>query len=293
MLLVSSVCLALLPMRRLNAPPRMALDGGGAAIAIRDLAVWAGSSNLIEPFDWSIMPNERWSLLGPNGCGKSTLLKTISSAAVGGVGGELSNQIHVNPRLRFGMLEQTAVSGSARSVREEVMSRMADYQRAKAALEAAQASCVTGSESELKALDQASSDFEAAGGYTVERRVSLVLSGLGFELDEFDKPCSSFSGGWQMRIGLARLLLSEPELLIMDEPTNHLDAAARRWLAEYISAYSGTVLVVSHDEAFVSVACNSIADVDGGRLCLYPSTPLSRSPLHDGLGWPRMTSDDL
>ena len=95
-----------------------------------------------------------------------------------------------------------------------------------------------------------------------------MLSGLGFETDEFDKPCSSFSGGWQMRIGLARLLLSEPELLVMDEPTNHLDAAARRWLAEYIADYSGTVLVVSHDESFVSVACNSIADVDGGRLQL-------------------------
>ena len=84
------------------------------------------------------------------------------------------------------------------------------------------------------------------------------------------RPCA------QMRIGLARLLLSEPELLIMDEPTNHLDAAARRWLAEYISSYEGTVLVVSHDKPFVSVACNSIADVDGGRLQLYPSVPYDR-----------------
>ena len=177
------------------------------------------------------MPNERWSLLGPNGCGKSTLLRTISAAAVDTAKGELSNQIAVNPRLRFGMLEQTAVSGSDRSVKEEVMSRMAAYQEAKSALEAAEAACVSGAECELQALDDATTAFEAAGGYTVEKRVSLVLSGLGFEADEFDKPCSSFSGGWQMRIGLARLLLSEPELLVMDEPTNHLDAAARRWLA--------------------------------------------------------------
>ena len=254
----------------------MALDGGGAAIAIKDLAVWAGSSNLIEPFDWRIMPSQRWSLLGPNGCGKSTLLRTISAAVVDAAGGELSNQIVVNPRLRFGMLEQTAVSGSAMSVREEVMSRMGAYQRAKAALEAAEAACVTGDACELEALDEAASEFEAAGGYSVEKRVSLVLTGLGFSDDEFDQPCSSFSGGWQMRIGLARLLLSEPELLVMDEPTNHLDASARRWLAEYISDYEGTVLVVSHDEAFVSVACNSIADVDGGRLQLYPSVPFSR-----------------
>jgi len=262
-------------LRRLPTP-HMALDGGGAAIAIRDLAVWAGSSKLIEPFEWRIMPNERWSLLGPNGCGKSTLLRTISVAAVDAGSGELSNQIHVNPRLRFGMLEQTAVSGSDLSVREEVMSRMTAYQEAKLALEAAEAACVTGSDDELQALEQATSDFEAVGGYTVEKRVSLVLAGLGFEDDEFDRPCSSFSGGWQMRIGLARLLLSEPELLVMDEPTNHLDASARRWLADYISTYSGTVLVVSHDESFVSVACNSIADVDGGRLQLYQSIPFSQ-----------------
>ena len=254
----------------------MALEHGGAAIAIRDLAVWAGSNNLIEPFDWRIMPKERWSLLGPNGCGKSTLLRTISSAVVDPGTGELGNQIAVNPRLRFGMLEQTAVSGSDRTVKDEVMSRMAAYQGAKRALEDAEAACVSGAESELEALERAQSDFEAAGGYSVEKRVTQVLSGLGFETDEFDRACSSFSGGWQMRIGLARLLLSEPELLLMDEPTNHLDAAARRWLAEYISAYSGTVLVVSHDEAFVTVACNSIADVDGGRLQLYQSVPFSR-----------------
>ena len=235
------------------ASARMALDGGGAAIAIRELAVWAGSSNLIEPFDWRIMPNERWSLLGPNGCGKSTLLRTISSAAVDAAGGQMSNNIHVNPRLRFGMLEQTAVSGSGMSVRDEVMSRMGPYQSAKTALEAAQVACTTGSECELEELDRATSEFEAVGGYSIEKRVSLVLSGLGFEDDEFDRPCSSFSGGWQMRIGLARLLLSEPELLIMDEPTNHLDASARRWLAEYISAYEGTVLVVSHDVSAMEV----------------------------------------
>ena len=264
------------PPPRVPPPPRMALDGGGAAIAIRDMAVWAGSARLIEPFEWRIMPNERWSLLGPNGCGKSTLLRTISAAAIDAGNGELSNQIHVNTRLRFGMLEQTAVSGSDSSVREEVMSRMGAYQRAKVALEAAEAACVSGTEFELQALDQATAAFEAAGGYTVEKRVSLVLSGLGFESDEFDRPCSSFSGGWQMRIGLARLLLSEPEILVMDEPTNHLDASARTWLAGYISAYSGTVLVVSHDESFVSIACNSIADVDGGRLQLYQSIPFSR-----------------
>ena len=158
--------------------PRMALNGAGAAISIRDLAVWAGSSELIEKFDWRIMPNERWSLLGPNGCGKSTLLRTIASAAIDGSGGELSNNIIVNPRLRFGMLEQTAVSGSDRSVRDEVMSRMGAYQSAKAALEAAE-SALEASDGvdctrELEVLDDASEKFESVGGYTVDK-VALRL----------------------------------------------------------------------------------------------------------------------
>ena len=99
MLLASSLCLAM----SIRAPtPRMALDNGGAAIAIRELDVWAGSNNLIESFDWRIMPKERWSLLGPNGCGKSTLLRTIAAAAADATErGELSNTIAVNPRLRM------------------------------------------------------------------------------------------------------------------------------------------------------------------------------------------------
>jgi len=252
----------------------MALDGSGAAVTIRDLDVWAGSSSLIRGVTWRVMPNERWSLLGPNGCGKSTLLRAIAEAA--DLAGDAATEIAVNPRLRFGLLEQTAVSGSERSVREEVMSRMEGFQAAKAALEAAEVACVSGAARELETLERAMGEFEAAGGYTVEGRVARVLKGLGFTEKEFERPCSSFSGGWQMRIGLARLLLSEPELLVMDEPTNHLDAAARRWLADYVSEYEGTVLVVSHDAAFVDVACDSIADVEGGRLTTYPKTSLSK-----------------
>ena len=259
--------------------PCMKVDTGGAAIVCKEVDVWAGNSPLILDVNWDIMPKSRWAIQGTNGCGKSTLLRAIAASAKGDKLEE--GLILVDSTLRMGMLEQTAVSGSDNTVREEVVSRMARFQAATKALNAAVENCVLGSEEELACLEKAQEEFEACGGYDIEARVSKVLQGLGFKPEEFDSKCSSFSGGWQMRIGLARLLLSEPELLIMDEPTNHLDAAARRWLAEYISAYSGTVLVVSHDEAFVSVACNSIADVDGGRLCLYPSTPLSRSPLHD------------
>ena len=176
-------------------PPLMQADTGGAAVRIRGFDVWAGSSPLIIGVDWTIMPNERWALLGGNGCGKSTLLRAIGEAATGEVfeGGALQ----VSSALRFGMLEQTAVSGATSSVRDEVMSRMAPFQAAKGALEAAEAACTSGSVRELEALERAQAGFEAAGGYAVNATVARVLKGLGFSDAEFDRPCASFSGGWQ------------------------------------------------------------------------------------------------
>ena len=245
-------------------------DTGGAAIVIKDVDVWAGNSPLILGVNWNVMPKDRWALLGTNGCGKSTLLRAIAASCQGEKLEE--GTVMVQNSMRMGMLEQTAVSGAETTVKEEVMSRMVSFQAASQALKDATEGCILGSDEELECLDAAQAAFEAAGGYEVEARVSKVLQGLGFDPSEFDSRCSSFSGGWQMRIGLARLLLSEPELLIMDEPTNHLDASARRWLGEYVGGYEGTVLVVSHDEEFVGRASNSIAEVAGGRLELYKST---------------------
>jgi len=243
-------------------------------LIINGLDVWAGSTPLILDVNWQVMPNERWALLGGNGAGKSTLLRAVAAAARGDEYADA--EIAVDPRLRLGMLEQTAVSGSTSTVRQEVMSRMGAYQLARAELDAAEIACVTGSECELERLEKAASAFEAAGGYAIDAKVARVLAGLGFETEEFDQRCDTFSGGWQMRIGLARLLLSDPELLILDEPTNHLDASARQWLGNYVGAYAGTVLIVSHDEGFVSAAADSIAEVVGGRLEVYKSVRLPK-----------------
>ena len=127
------------------------------------------------------------------------------------------------------------------------------------------------SDETLQKLEEASVEFEAAGGYTVEQKISNVLRGLGFIEEDYDRRCSEFSGGWQMRIALARLLLSEPDLLLLDEPTNHLDKGARDWLGNYLSTYSGTLLIVSHDTNLLQAAVNSIAEVRNGRMELYKS----------------------
>ena len=196
----------------------------GAALDLKGVCVSVGNNDLIKDVEWTIMPYERWAIVGQNGVGKSTLLKAITNT-----GGELVNiregNVIIAKKARIGYLEQKGVSGSVLTVRQEVSSRMDRLTTATKALEEAEKRVAEGDASEeaLTALDTAAVEFEAAGGYTVEQKIGNVLKGLGFVETDYDKLCSEFSGGWQMRIALARLLLSEPDLLFLDEPTNHLD----------------------------------------------------------------------
>ena len=196
----------------------------GAALDLRKVSVSVGNNDLIRDIEWTVMPFDRWAIVGQNGVGKSTLLKAITNT-----GGELVNiregSVVIAKKARIGYLEQKGVSGSTRTVREEVSSRMDRLTAATKALEEAESRVAEGdvSEEALAALDTATIEFEAAGGYTIEQKIGNVLKGLGFVEADYDKLCSEFSGGWQMRIALARLLLSEPDLLFLDEPTNHLD----------------------------------------------------------------------
>jgi len=250
-------------------------DTQGAAVVMEDATITIGNNDLIEGVDFKCTKGERWAFVGPNGCGKSTLMKAIT----GQDGVKLtSGTLKIHPSWSVGFLEQKGVSGSTLSVAEEVASRMDRLVLARAALEAAEeamVSCDINDERCLtratEALGEATEEFEAAGGYTVDEKISRVLRGLGFQESDFGRPCSDFSGGWQMRVALARLLLSEPELLILDEPTNHLDAAARNWLSGYLARYTGTVLLVSHDEGLLASAATSIAEVRNGRLDTYKS----------------------
>ena len=152
---------------------------------------------------------ERWAIVGPNGAGKSTLLKAITKT-----GGETlsvrEGEILLSQKFRLGYLEQKGVSGSTKTVREEVTSRMDRYSNAKIKMESTELALTNGDTSEetLIAYEEAMTEFEAAGGYSVEQKISNVLKGLGFMDGDYDKLCSEFSGGWQMRIALARLLLN-------------------------------------------------------------------------------------
>ena len=255
-----------------SATTQVRVAESGAALELEGVNLSIGNNDILKDINWQIMPLERWALVGKNGAGKSTLLKALT-----GSGGEMINirdgQIAVGKKARMGYLEQKGVSGSTMSVREEVSSRMDRYRAAALQMEATEKCVVDGDTSEeaLTALEEATIEFEAAGGYTVNQKISSVLKGLGFLESDYDRLCAEFSGGWQMRIALARLLLSEPDLLLLDEPTNHLDKGARDWLGTYLSRYAGTLLLVSHDEELLNVAASSIAEVRGGKVELYKS----------------------
>lgn len=222
-------------------------------VVIKDLEVRRGPVQLLSNVNWRVMEGERWGIVGANGCGKSSLLGHIVGTYESSAG-----SVAVKQGCSVGYLEQTAVTQSARSVRDEVMSRMGTVAEARSRL----------AQEDSEAAREA---FDEAGGYEAERDVARVASGLGFSAADLDRPCSEFSGGWQMRIGLARLLLSKPSLLVLDEPTNHMDSNARSWLASYLADYKGTLILVSHDAAMMRRVCTSIAEVAAHNVETYKS----------------------
>ena len=124
-------------------------------------------------------------------------------------------------------------------------------------------------QAQLTAAGRARDAYEAMGGYTLESRVRSVLFGLGFGEKDMTALTSSYSGGWQMRIALAKLLVREPDLLMLDEPTNHLDLESVKWLESFLQSYAGTVVVVSHDRTFMDNMVDTVAEIDLERVTLY------------------------
>jgi len=243
-------------------------DTKGAALRLTDVAISRGASPLLKNIEWSVQPNERWGIVGINGAGKSTLLGAITGTVRMDQGKAL---VHSN--VRVGYLKQSAVSGSTKTVYEEAKSEMTLIEDAREKLESTTKIVEDGdySEDALNDLAAAQEEFQILGGYEQEQMVDSVLNGLGFTPEDSHQPCSDFSGGWQMRIALARLLLSKPSLLLLDEPSNHLDSAAKDWLGRYVANYEGSVILVSHDVGLMDKSVNSIAEITAGTLIEYRS----------------------
>lgn len=249
-------------------------ETAGAILLIEKGLLMQGDAELIYDIDWSIMPGERVALVGANGAGKSTLLSSIA-----GHKSLTEGELLVKPGTRLGYLVQKGVSGSTLTVYEEAKSQMKTINAAAVELEKALAAVENAPEDgvALDALQVARTRFDAVGGSTQSKEVSRVLSGLGFSNDDQHRLCSEFSGGWQMRIALGRLLLSDSDVLLLDEPTNHLDASAKRWLGDYLGKYPGTIITVSHDDALLhSMDLSSVAEVRAGELNVYRGCNYSR-----------------
>src|SRR5260370_29784950 len=229
-----------------------------------------GRKLLFEDCDWLITPNERTGLVGGNGTGKSTLLKIMCGMESLDYGA-----LSATKGITYGYLPQDGLELSGRTVFAECMSVCEDLHDMEQELEALH--------HKLAELDPASAGYRAAAdrlheidtqfrnrdGYAIEAQVGTVLDGLGFDKDDWTRPVEEFSGGWQMRIALAKLLLEKPNLLLLDEPTNHLDLEARNWLESYLTNYPNAYLLISHDRYFLDVTVNKTVEIWNKRVNFY------------------------
>ncbi len=230
-----------------------------------------GERVLFEDITWQIGEGERVGLCGPNGAGKTTLLKMLAGFD------EPDEGIIVKPSaLTVGYLPQDGLSHAGRSILDEASSAFADLLNVKHemhAIEERLGDAALSQDEHDAMLDRYSAlqdRFRIGEGYSIDLKVATVLRGLGFTDDTFAQPTDSLSGGWQMRLALAKLLLGRPTLLLLDEPTNHLDLEARNWLEEYLSAYPHAVILVSHDRFFLDAVVTRITDLNLRKLTDYP-----------------------
>src|SRR5438034_9881169 len=231
-------------------------------IQLSELTKSFGDRVLFDHVTWQITDRERVGLCGPNGAGKTTLLKMLAGLDEPDAGGILKPAA-----LRVGYLPQDGLEHSGRSVFEEASSAFDELLAMKAEMHALEERLGDQSipEAEHEAMLHRYSDlqdqFRLHDGYGIELKTATVLHGLGFETSDFERPTETFSGGWQMRIALAKLLLGQPNLLLLDEPTNHLDLDARNWLETYLNEYPHAVILVSHDRFFLDAVVTRIADL--------------------------------
>jgi ATP-binding cassette subfamily F protein 3 len=229
-----------------------------------------GPKVLFENLDWLVTPNERVGFVGANGSGKTTLLRILA-----GLDGLDAGSVSKMKGITIGYLPQDGLTLSGRTVFDECMTvfnelhAMAKEQETLAhkmsEIDPASAEYTQVSER----FHRIQSEFHTRDGYSLESQAGAVLSGLGFPPEDWTRRTEEFSGGWQMRIALAKLLLEKPNLLLLDEPTNHLDLEARNWLEEYLSSYPNAFVLISHDRYFLDVTVKKIAHLWNKRVTFY------------------------
>ena len=229
-----------------------------------------GARVLFSGASFQVNPRDRYALVGPNGAGKTTLLKIIMGQDAPDAG-----TITFAKGVNVGYLEQETQLASDVPVIDEVVASAHEIRELGERAEHLQQKIAEAGETGevpqtlLNEYGQVLDRFERLGGYELESNARQILAGLGFPVEDFGKLCAEFSGGWQMRIALAKLFLRHPDVLLLDEPTNHLDLESVQWLRGFIASYEGAVLIVSHDRAFMDACVDHVAAIENRRITTY------------------------
>ncbi|HUX67180.1 MAG TPA: ABC-F family ATP-binding cassette domain-containing protein [Terriglobales bacterium] len=224
-----------------------------------------GGRTLFQNVDLLVPDRARVGVVGANGSGKTTLLRILA-----GVEQLDEGKLVQNKDQTVGYLPQEGLRMAGRSLLDECRSVFAELMAVEGEIAALEAQLEhTDDLTRFERYAELQHQFQVGGGPALEARIGTILAGLAFTPEDLQRPCEDFSGGWQMRIALAKLLLAEPRVLLLDEPTNHLDLETRNWLEEYLGRYPHACLLVSHDRYFLDAVVDRIADVAQGKITVY------------------------
>ena len=240
-------------------------------ITVNDVSVHFGGTTLFEKVSFAINENDKIALMGKNGAGKSTLLKIIAGAKQ-----PSSGNISAPKEAKIAYLPQHLLATDDATVMEETSKAFSEIFKMKAEMDEINEALTVRTDYEsddymklIEKVSELSEKYYSIEEINYESEVEKVLKGLGFEAKDFNRPTSEFSGGWRMRIELAKILLQEPDLILLDEPTNHIDIESVQWLEDFLINSAKAVIVISHDRAFVDNITNRTIEVTMGRIYDY------------------------
>jgi ATP-binding cassette subfamily F protein 3 len=243
-------------------------------ITVNDISVQFGGTTLFDKVSFAINENDKIALMGKNGAGKSTLLKIIA-----GVSKPSSGNISAPKEAKIAYLPQHLLTKDNATVFEETSKAFAEISKMKAEIDKINEELTVRTDYEsdaymqlIERVSELSEKYYSVEEVNYEAEVEKALKGLGFEREDFNRPTSEFSGGWRMRIELAKILLQNPDLILLDEPTNHIDIESVLWLEDFLINSANAVIVISHDRAFVDNITNRTIEVTMGRIYDYKAT---------------------
>ena len=238
-------------------------------ISFSHLGKQYGRQVLFIDASFQLNPGEKVGLVGPNGAGKTTLFRLILGEEAPDEG-----EVSVARKLTIGYFRQDVEEMSGRSVLDEAIAgsgRVGDLHHELEALQHAMSDRARADEMDaiLARFGEVQEAYDHLGGYALESQAREVLHGLGFDDERIDGDVGALSGGWKMRVAMARVLLGQPDVLLMDEPTNHLDIESIIWLESFLKSLTGSLLMTSHDRDFMNRIVTKIAEIDGGEITTY------------------------